>query len=371
MRVDDGGASAGPGDEAGREASPERVRELLTFASPTGEDPSRVLVQLRERARSAPAERPLIEMAIAVVGELEQAKADPASAEGKKHLLAGVTGYLALLREVGARFPDDAKMQRTVAATTATMASVVEALGVEREVPPAGLRKDSLERAQAITRRFPGEAKSWALLGELLDAEPDRLVAMRAYARCLALAPAEPRCTEPLARERAAYVAPYCETADLRPGLGWFDGWDHPNDGAVRSSHPSSQGSVVPLFVATKARFSGREVGRVQGSRIEVGPTTDMDTGREIEPAHSEPVVRLTLRPEAVDAFGAWLEELQASRGEVVLARGAKVLFVAQPHHGHRSASVSWDLSHVALTELCAKTKTLTLPADLEPKPAP
>ena len=306
-------------------------------------------------------ELPLIDKALASMAEFREAMGvvdnEPARAA---HLSAGTRLYLELLRMTAARYPDDVATMRILIATLGMIPFQLINLGIEGELDPAPIRRETVMLARALVQRFPADGRSWRLLGWTLSNFDEPLEAMRAYARCDKVDPSLTDCASSLGELRASYTMPYCDGNEIRATLSWHEGLDHPAPGAARANDPLWNGPGQ-LHVRTAAQFAAKDLLRVQAG---VAHETNIKNGVQ---SPDEAIVRLILRPEIRKPFAQWLDALQKRDAFLVLMVGPKVLVETHSSSFGYEERAEWSIFRTSIDELCTRTKVMPLPPELAP----
>jgi hypothetical protein len=200
-----------------------------------------------------------------------------------------------------------------------------------------------------MTKLHPTSARAWASLGWLARSEPE--LALRSFARCLKLEPANTGCKQRFEAERADYVRPYCEGGELRRvALEWRETSLKPFAGAAPIEHQYETYHLAPA-----ARFRFEDVVRVDATEtLHVSNRADGTVDREQLPG-----VRFTLAPGKLDTMVAWTRELERRGDGYAVMLDGKLLYVAR--YGISDDS-SPGITGVAITDYCTKTKTRALP---------
>ncbi len=224
----------------------------------------------------------------------------------------------------------------------------IENMELDKDIPTEPIAKEALDRERAITARFPSDARSWRMLGGALARAGDTLGALHAFAKCARL-DAKSDCADIAAKTQREYVLPYCDGADIRPELAWKEGRDRPAIGALPLSDPAWNGSGSP-FVMSAARFGPKDVQLVE---TRLG-------------SDGKPFVSVVLRRDVLPAYSAWFDEVQKRNAFLVLVVGDKLL--ATTHNAYFATPIrnpAIGLPRATLADVCVKTQTRPLPADL------
>jgi len=330
-------------------AMSQRLREIFG-ATTRAPDLDATIAKLEAMRRSAPArEQPLFDRAIAVARE--SAAGDREHDRINSHSIAAMRGTIELLEQMAELAPDDADTVALVAAGLHSLVNSISDPRMTEAIPLAPIARRSRELAQRLVAQHPDRAKSWAVLAGVL-AYDDYIPRMRALARCAKLDTKLTACAQLLASARDDYRQPYCEAPDIRPRVSWRPASKTPTPGATQVTHH------YETYYLGATEFTARDVAVVRAESMRIDEHRD-DGGVEI---HMIPGVRIELRPEIQDRFAAWTASLE-KRGDgwatmlddhLLFIDGRSLVFESSP-----------GISNTKLDELCTKSTTRTLPADL------
>ncbi|HEY3357350.1 MAG TPA: hypothetical protein VGQ83_29135 [Polyangia bacterium] len=290
-------------------------------------DPAALLAKLEAaRAAGPPAERALVDRLVRALRAV-QGGAPPTSAFRE---------LLAVTRDLGRLYPDHFDTQLRVASTIGVAAASAEDLGLDA----AALRVEAVARARALALAFPREPRAHGQLGHTLwmsGAAP--LEALRPYARCLDLDPAQASCRKAHRALVDSYERPRCETADLRPDLAAH---------AAATAPPGQRMTFggAPLYLDATPIIARDDV-----------------VAAVLEDADAT----LELTPGGRGRFTAATTRLAQSGGRIALVAGGRVLLAAQVMTPITGARLR--IAGAALDALCARVEHRRVPAALRRGP--
>jgi hypothetical protein len=243
-----------------------------------------------------------------------------------------------LLRDVARAMPENAEVQRKVAASLFSLGTTFG-----REPPGPELRAEGIKRYQLLAKELPDDVQAHYGLGHaVFYGKADERVGLRAVKRCLKLQPDHEGCKKIHGWLAESYVRPYCSGDAIPSNLEVVHAW------IERSIVPKgiSTTQVVhdgrPLFAAAKPVVLARHVSRLAQLQ---------DKGVLLQ--LNESVTYEQLAP-----FRAWAPQEQRA----LLMLGKKVVLVSEgsPLYGGD------DLAFLGKIEkLCRKVSRRDLPKDL------
>lgn len=327
-----------------------RMREM--FGATQTPDVSGQIARLEaQRATLPEGERKLVDRSIAILktGELALAEKDPAKS---RQLQIQVTrDTVSLLEDMAAAAPDDLGTNAMVASSLKVTADNVESLGIADAIAPRSLKHKAQVIGERMTKVHATSARAWALLASVTPySDPE--ARLRSFARCVKLDASNAACKKQLDDERADYVRPYCEGAELRPvSLEWREVSNKPIAGWTSVDYHYETYHVSPV-----ATFTWKDVVRVRSDETH---TTLHRSDGQIEESVA-PSVIFELAPGKLDAMVTWSRLLEARAGGYALVLDGKLLFIER--------RARWEDSHPGISSskldlFCKATKTRTLPA--------
>jgi hypothetical protein len=329
----------------------ERLMSLLKLTNQQTGSVDDMLAKIAKlRASAPPDEQPLFDQMLAMAREYKAAETD--KAHRSEHIVAATKQMLAALPAMADRTKADVATQRMLIASLSMLPQQIENLELADQFDLDAIKRDSLVRSRELVKAFPRDARAWRQLGMLTDRFTSGPAAwdaaIRAYQMCVQLEPAQPNCSQPLARLRQDYTAPYCEATAIKPGLGWFEA-----TGAGTAATP---------------KFSSRDLVRVRAIVVhsEASPVTDMTTGKVVDtmPARDTPVVVVELAPAAVKPMFQWRSHIQRP-GYYVVKLGARMIESTEDSVRSYGEEAEHRFGGITIDDLCTTTQRRALPPDL------
>jgi len=301
-----------------------------------------------QRAGATERERALIDRGIAAMRAADAAGKEPDPEKARPLHLASAKATISFLEDSVATSPDVETTARS-AASLQVLAATVEALELWDDLPPGPLIARARAMAAELVKRFPDDAKAWALVAAVA-AYADNTTRLRGFSRCVKLDPKNAVCVASLTSLREAYVRPYCEPPDLKAGIELH---------AASKTATSGAGTVTvegeTWYLTTKPRFTSDDIARVQASStLSERHLTDGTITREAIPG-----VHIELRAPASTQVIAW-SRAQAKLGDgIALTLGGRLLLVDDRPMLHEGTP---GVLNIKLEEFCKTTKTRALP---------
>ncbi len=326
------------------------------FGATQSPDTSGAIAKLEaQRATMPEAERKLVDRSIAIIRSGEAAAAERDRLKSRPLQLQLVRDTMALLDDMAAVSPDDLETTTTVAGSLDLLGAQIESMGLADDIPPRTVKAKARALADRMIKVHPNVAKAWLLHASVTSHTPytDREGRLRDFARCVKLEPANTRCNQGLAVERADWVRPYCEGADIKPGtVEWRAVSLKPTPGYTPIEHHYETWYVAPV-----ASYSIKDVVRVESGET----TSELHRADGIVERQTLSTVSFTLPPKTLEAMKAWSRALEKqSDGYGMFERGT-LLFIDRRAMFDDSAP---GVSNAKIEDFCTKTKTRALPAD-------
>lgn len=256
--------------------------------------------------------------------------------KGIPAIVAGLDELEGAFRAYGERAPDDARAQSTWTLALFAISTLSYTLKLPNET--AEKRRDEAGRlATMLSKKFVDDPNAQFAAGSVCEDSPreDRVDCMRAFKRCLELAPQAEQCAERLARMRSEYQRPACDARDLHSGLAFYEAEGDP---------PRRVGEAA----LTRADFVRAQDGMMNGGGNRPG-------GRAV-------AVALQISKEREKHLAEWTGRIAAAKGAIIVMDGDTVLMSPRLI---TSFHLTIAISGSTVAKICDKPFIPALPPDL------